>query len=34
VTIDAPSVQVTGKTDVTVDGGALGVLKAKMIRIN
>ena len=28
------SVSVTGSTDVTVDGGLLGVLKARLVRIN
>jgi hypothetical protein len=27
-------VSVTGQTDVTVDGGMLGVLKANLVRIN
>jgi hypothetical protein len=34
VRIDGASVKVTGKADVSVDGGLLGVLKAKLIRIN
>ncbi|MFB6816185.1 VgrG-related protein [Streptomyces sp. NPDC056347] len=34
VDIKGRSVNVTGKTGVTIDGGLLGVLKAKLIRIN
>lgn len=34
VQIGGRSVRVEGMTDVTVDGGLLGVLKAKLIRIN
>ncbi|MER7695379.1 VgrG-related protein [Streptomyces sp. NPDC096095] len=34
VTINGRSVTVNGKTGVTVDGGLLAVLKAKLIRIN
>lgn len=34
VRIGGRSVQVNGTTDVTVDGGLLGVLKARLIRIN
>ncbi|MGC0418063.1 VgrG-related protein [Embleya sp. AB8] len=34
VTIKGRSVNVSGTTDVTVDGGLLGVLKARLIRIN
>ncbi|MEV6167976.1 VgrG-related protein [Streptomyces sp. NPDC051954] len=34
VNIDGRTVRVTGKTDVTVDGGLLGVLKARLIKIN
>lgn len=34
VKIGGRRVSVTGSSDVTVDGGLLGVLKAKLIRIN
>lgn len=34
VRIGGRSVKVTGGSDVTVDGGLLGVLKARLIRIN
>jgi hypothetical protein len=34
VKIGGRTVSVTGSSDVTVDGGLLGVLKAKLIRIN
>lgn len=34
VTVGGRSVSVTGQTDVTVDGGLLGVLKADLVRIN
>ncbi|MFJ8743697.1 VgrG-related protein [Embleya sp. NPDC127516] len=34
VTINGRSVDINGKTGVTIDGGLLGVLKARLIRIN
>lgn len=34
VNIKGSSVTVNGKTGVTIDGGLLGVLKARLIKIN